>query len=840
MSRVARRLGLLLAPLVLLAPSPSCENDEPTVLTSYDAPQHPIEVIRDGMGIPHIYGRTDYDALFGAGYVQAVDRLFQMDLMRRNAYGRAAEVEGPSLLAQDRIVRTIDIPRWGRESARRVEREYPRVYSMVVAWTAGVNRRIAEVRSGAVPLPYGFRPSELDYLPEPWSPEDAFVVSRLINFQNGSELDYDALATYLRSFAPDVYAKTPLYMPFEGHGILPPEERPVSSGRTAARVGGPGPSGALPADAAERFAAHLRSLANLRSTHSNNWAMSGAHTANGRSLIAGDPHQPLRSPSLFFAHHVSSLQAGGNLDVIGFGFVGSPGVQLGHNRRVAWTATVAYPDITDLVAVASDGERVTIGSRQVAIRVRPETIAVRGQGEQTIEVQEVPGYGVILPGETFPLPLAPTGYEVLLQWTGYRATVEAASFFGFDVSRSASDFERALDTMDMGSFNFVYADASNIGYGVRCLVPDRGDTTTLGEPWALLDGDQDRSFWTGAFLPRSRMPSSHGGARGWLTTSNNDPFGFTANGRVDDDPWYYGAFFDPGTRHSRLELELDRLATRGEVTVEDFETLQLDTESRFADALVPLVESAYASLATDASLVPFRNRADLDALRAELAAWDRRYELDSRAAVVGEAFMAFLSKRIMADELGALYGALLSADPPTVLRFTGLIATRRFPAADDFMQEGRDFLVLSALSDTAAWLVDRFGGIAPDRRTWSDVHVTHFQAIWGGAPLDGGKVPTRGSNNTVSVGNSAFFDTNGEPNAELVSDAGSIYRMVATFDADGTPRAQVIFPRGQSGEPGDPRFADLEADYVAGHYRPLVFRAGDVEASATERFTIEP
>ncbi len=64
--------------------------------------------------------------------------------------------------------------------------------------------------------------------------------------------------------------------------------------------------------------------------------------------------------------------------------------------------------------------------------------------------------------------------------------------------------------------------------------------------------------------------------------------------------------------------------------------------------------------------------------------------------------------------------------------------------------------------------------------------------------------------------------------------------MVATFDADGTPRAQVIFPRGQSGEPGDPRFADLEADYVAGHYRPLVFRAGDVEASATERFTIEP
>ena len=146
---------------------------------------------------------------------------------------------------------------------------------------------------------------------------------------------------------------------------MPPEERPVSSGRTSARRAGPGPSGPLPADAAARFAAHLRALANLRSTHSNNWAMAGTHTANGRSLLAGDPHQPLRSPSLFFAHHVSSLQAGGNLDVIGFFSMVDRRKRL--HRELLVELRAARPDLLDeLIPAVTDVERMGVHRQPVA------------------------------------------------------------------------------------------------------------------------------------------------------------------------------------------------------------------------------------------------------------------------------------------------------------------------------------------------------------------------------------------------------------------------------------------------------------------------------------------
>ena len=79
----------------------------------------PVEVVRDALGIPHLYGANDDDVMYAAGYAQAVDRLFQMDLMRRSARGTLAAVLGRDKLSQDRLVRLMEIPRWGHESGER-------------------------------------------------------------------------------------------------------------------------------------------------------------------------------------------------------------------------------------------------------------------------------------------------------------------------------------------------------------------------------------------------------------------------------------------------------------------------------------------------------------------------------------------------------------------------------------------------------------------------------------------------------------------------------------------------------------------------------------------------
>ncbi|MBW2143513.1 MAG: penicillin acylase family protein, partial [Deltaproteobacteria bacterium] len=128
-----------------------------------------ISIRRDEMGIVHIYAATDENAYYGAGYMQAYDRLFQMDLMRRRALGRRAEVLGNSAVSDDILMRHINIAALGKQNAEMITEEYPEYKSLIEAWVEGVNVRIDEVLFGEADLPYGFGIEELDYLPEYWT-----------------------------------------------------------------------------------------------------------------------------------------------------------------------------------------------------------------------------------------------------------------------------------------------------------------------------------------------------------------------------------------------------------------------------------------------------------------------------------------------------------------------------------------------------------------------------------------------------------------------------------------------------------------------------------------------
>src|SRR5690606_35505382 len=138
-----------------------------------------------------------------------------------------------------------------------------------------------------------------------------------------------------------------------------------------------------PSDLEARVRAFSARMAPYRPAASNNWAVSGEFTANGRPMIAGDPHQPLQAPSLFFAQHLRARD--GSLDVNGFSFVGTPSVQLGHNRDIVWTATTTYPDWMDLVTVRVDGDAILVGGERKRFSRRTEVISVRGGGERTVE-----------------------------------------------------------------------------------------------------------------------------------------------------------------------------------------------------------------------------------------------------------------------------------------------------------------------------------------------------------------------------------------------------------------------------------------------------------------------
>lgn len=838
------RPTLPFAAIVLLAALAACSADGEPVdlgpLDEFPGLTEPAEIAIDDRGIPHIYGATDLDVMFAAGYQMATDRMFQMDLVRRRALGRQAEVLGPDLVAQDEVSRLFDFRRWGTANTERVREEDPDRYRMLVAWVAGVNRRIDEVREGSAPVPYGFGASELDYLPEPWTVPEHGAVAKMLFFGNSNSLERELLATILQRNFADTWEIVEIARPAFATATMPEEERPpASEGRELRQPAARRPPiGATPAELAAAFTELRAAMRHLPRTGSNNWAIDGRHTDNGRPFIAGDPHQPLQSPSLMYAQHLSSAHASGTLDVVGWSFAGAAGIHLGHNRDLQWTATTNFADVMDIWEIPIDGAVARLGGEPLDVVERIEEIAVAGEATQSYVVREIPDHGVLLPDDLIPIPVAGAGNVLLLGWTGFAATSEEQCFFAMAAATDLDEYDEAAALMQVGGFNFVAADRDGITYRVAIDVPDRGPPAARQMPFTVIDGTDPATAWT-SMLPTDRLPHSRGGARGFIATANNDPWGFTFDGDVGNDPWYYGYFYASGDRAHRLESEISRLIDAGAISREQMHALQTDTHSSMADRIVPVLDDAWSAAPGDPALAELAADPDLATL-VELigTTWDRRMERDSPGALAFHAWMMFLTDEAVGDELALLLPTILEEETPFAIKFPVLAVTGDYPRADELLQGGRNAVVLQALVRTADFLRERYGSVDPAGYRWGDVHGTRFDNPFGGM-LDGGWVPTDGGEDTVNVSSSLFFD--GTRVAERFdSTQGAIFRVVTGFRDDGTPEAWANFPRGNSADPASAHFGDTLDAWVEDRYEPVPFVRNEVDAATMSTRMLEP
>jgi len=583
---------------------------------------------------------------------------------------------------------------------------------------------------------------------------------------------------------------------------------------------------------------------------SNNWAVTGALTDSKRPLVAGDPHQPTTSPQRLWPVHMNSRSSGGTLDVVGFSFVGTPAVQLGHNHSTAWTATTNNADVMDLWDVRIDADRdvVVLGDGDHPLRHRAEVIRVRGEGaapfegeDTTISVGEVEGLGVLLPDDVLPLPKAflADGDGVLFNWTGFRPSLELSAYVAIDRAENVDAFERAAALLDVGAANYVAADASHVSYYVHARVPDRGAPASHPMPWRIMKGTDAAALWTRGDLGPDLLPHLRDPARGFVSTANNDPWGFTADGSVENDPFYYGAFYSTGFRAFRIDQRLGELAKLGRpITHDDMVALQNDTSSPLADDVVPLLATAMATLASDPALAPYRDNEDLRALATSLMAWDRRMLRDRGEPLAFHGLLWFATRRAFSGALpDALFEAIATRSPPFLLGQLRNVLTNRFPAASSFLPAGgREGLVLAALADTASWLRTRYGTVDPSRFRWGDVNVCVFSNPFGAA-LTPPPVGVDGGSDTIKVNEAPFFSDKA-PREHFESKDVSLYRMVIGFEPDGRAQATVSFARGTREEPGAPHFDDQEARWIAGEQSSLPFERAAVVARSSERLVL--
>jgi len=563
----------------------------PTVRETLPGLDAEARVLRDARGIPHVVASNAHDLYFMQGWVHAEDRLFQMDLLRRQASGTLAELVGPSALASDVELRTIGLRRAAERSLPALS---PEAQADLAAYAAGVNARVA---SHPLPVEYGLL--ELTAF-APWTPVDSVVIAKLLAFSLSFDLDVGptvTFASYVQAGTVAGFDGAALFFedlvrsaPFDPASTVPDAtdgaangaavEAPASSGERGARFAAAAAAAqSLSPATLELARGYLERVAEVpllaaaaapreRAAGSNEWAIAGRHTASGRPLIANDPHLALDVPAIFHQIHLRAPAAG--IDVIGSGFAGVPYVVLGQNRYVAWGATTNPMDVTDTYqeTIVGDPESPsgfgTVFSDFVAPVIpipevfrfnqldgAPDNLAIAPAGGAVGGVG-IPPVTLVVPrrnqGPIVALDAA-AGTALSVQYTGFSATRELDTFRLWNRARGLADFRAGLDFFDFGSQNWVYGDVDgNIAYFTSAEMPLREDlqaNTVDGLPPFFIRDGTGGNEWIPAgpgrpdhhaipyeILPFDEMPQLVNPPDGYFVNANNDPAGTT----LDNDP----------------------------------------------------------------------------------------------------------------------------------------------------------------------------------------------------------------------------------------------------------------------------------------------------------------
>src|SRR3954454_782316 len=310
----------------------------------------PVRIRRDRWGVPHVEADVRGDLYFAQRYCHGQDRLWQMDFYRRVVEGRVAEMAGEEGLAVDRLMRTLGI----RRIARREEAELdPALRAQLERFCAGVNQAAADARA----LPFEMQVLRQHW--EPWSPVDILSLGKLLAFGLSTNWERELLRSdMVRELGPELAARLdPVY----------PAGNPVVDQTPFSGEGLP---------LVEQIDAVRRSIGlAAEASGSNNWAVSGARSATGAPLIAGDPHLPPSMPGIWFE---VELRHDGRF-VRGASMPGMPGIYMGQNNDVAWTITNVMGDTQDLFIERVEADSYLFEGEWLPLEVVEEEIPVNGR-----------------------------------------------------------------------------------------------------------------------------------------------------------------------------------------------------------------------------------------------------------------------------------------------------------------------------------------------------------------------------------------------------------------------------------------------------------------------------
>ncbi|MBL0171075.1 MAG: penicillin acylase family protein [Gemmatimonadaceae bacterium] len=501
-----------------------------------------VTITRDDWGIPHVRGKTDADAVFGAMYAQAEDDFNRVEANFITSLGRSAEAEGESAIYRDLRMKLFIDP----DSMKKIYASSPPfLKTLMVAWADGLNFYLSKHPE--------VKPRVIATF-EPWM---------ALSFSEGSiGNDIDQVnVSQLQAF----------------YGNGPVKVSSMTPGSDFDRA-------ARRADAARA----VEDAVEKEPSGSNGMAVSPKNTTAGRALLLINPHT-----SFFFREELQMTSDEG-LDAYGAATWGQFFIYQGFNRTAGWMHTTSAADRTDefIETVAQSGDKFTY---KVGNTVRPllaKTIAVpyksgSGMAEKKFVVYYT-HFGPIVRS---------TGGK----WVAIRIMQEPLKALTQSYTRTKAknlaEFRKTMDLHTNSSNNTLYADADgNIAYLHANFIPRRDTTFDWRQP---VDGSNPASEWKG-LLSFEEEPNVVNPASGWVYNSNDWPW--AAAGPSSPKQSAFPRYIDNGSESHRGRHAVMVLQNKKDFTMAGLRDAAYDTYLPGFEKSIPALVKAWDEAPADNAL----------------------------------------------------------------------------------------------------------------------------------------------------------------------------------------------------------------------------------------------
>ena len=792
-----------------------------------DALENDVTIFRDQWGVPHIYGYSEQDLAFALGYVQAQDRLIQMDLARRSTRGKLAEILGEDALASDEFSLNKLKDYWAVESFKALQESEDPVDQIILdtllSYSAGINYYIKNTNK--LPLEFLF----LGYKPDPWSPVDtlSFVkyMSEMLtwSYQDFTTLElFDAvgLDIYNDLFGYPLPYQIPVTVNYGEYQsqMIPQNVKDMKEAINSADNQGVEDISLIFQNLLsniEKIPGEKEFIHNSQLVGSNNWVANGSKTESGMPILCNDMHLGYNLPGIWYEAHLVDLSS--DFNVYGFFLAGVPYQIVGHNAYVAWGMTNTGIDVLDWYYYKGINEtHYWYKNTPTAYGHIEYDINVKGREPEHFVIKTTvhgPVFNNLIDQEDY------SGYindVIACKWISHNTTQESRAIYGWSHAKNRNDFDEASKFFSTPAQNIVYADIhGHIGIRPTGVIPIRDDSSipawNFGNGTMPYNGTAGEGEWIG-YIPFDNLPHSENPLQGYLASANQISAGpeYLANYTIQNP-----LSIDEGYRARRIN---ELLANDNLITIDDMKAIQQDTYSIRAGNFTPIFVSAITSLSS-------KTQVQDDAL-TKLIDWDYWMDKDTSAPTIFVVLMEVYKEETFGDELHMLESPRMPSDARLEYYTRTNSTSLWFDNINTPEIENRDDIIQLSFVKTINALEDFFGTSDVDTWKFGDINKLYFPHLTGFSALSSGPYDVSGCDDTVNViwNDHYWFEdevhisiATGGPSERLIVDLGNLNNSLS------------VIPSGQRGVSTSIHYTDQLEMFLNGEYHPQYFLNNKIE-----------